>query len=348
MLTIEPVRLILIAGVGFLAAFAGTGVLAWYLARRRILDLPNERSSHSVPTPRGGGIAVVGALGLTWLIAAIWAPSSMPPDFPILAAAVLLACMCFIDDLRGLPALPRLGLQIAAVAFGIWHVKDEGGLFAGLLPTALDLLVTGFLWLWFVNLFNFMDGIDGITGVEMVSIGIALAGLAAIGAVTQSILPHAVAVTAVGLGFLVWNWRPARIFMGDVGSVPVGYLIGWILITAAGSAAENGVSPLIVLIPPAYYVADATITLLRRLARGENILEAHRQHYYQCAVIRGHGHDTVCMTIAMANLALAATAWFLAPQQIWMAAGASIVIVIGLLFWMTGGAPFVAPTAGSK
>lgn len=336
MTAIEPVRLILVATIGFLASAAGTGLLIRYLIKRQILDLPNARSSHTIPTPRGGGIAVLGAVVASWLTGFGLSANEGFADVIVLAAAISLGLVCFIDDMHGLRALPRLLAQCAAIAPGLWFISDHGGFFRALLPLTLDLAATGFLWLWFINLFNFMDGIDGITGIEIAAIGVGLAGLATIGATAPSLLEPTVALTASALGFLVWNWRPAGIFMGDVGSIPLGYLIGWLLINASQGTSDHGSALVACLILPAYYLSDASITLARRILNRENVFQAHRQHFYQKAVIRGVGHGTVCGWVIVANGGLIMTAWLLAaPHPAWALALAS-VIVAALLFQMAG------------
>jgi len=339
MLIIEPVRLIMIGSVGFLSALIGTGLLVRYLAHRHVFDLPNDRSSHSKPTPRGGGIAVIVAITIVWGVGFITSDETLGHDLPILLAALLLATLGFIDDLRDLPALPRLLAQVCAVGIGIWAISAEGGLFSSMLPVPIDLAMTGFIWLWFVNIFNFMDGIDGLTGVEMVSIGIGLSGLSAIGIASAEVLPHAVAITAVALGFLVWNWDPAKIFMGDVGSVPIGFLIAWMLITAANGSGANIETTIIVLLLPAYYLADASITLGCRLVRRENVFKGHRQHFYQKAVIRGLSHKTVCLVVLLTNMFLVAMTWFMTPSHTFVALTVSVLIIATLLAWMAGKHP---------
>jgi UDP-N-acetylmuramyl pentapeptide phosphotransferase/UDP-N-acetylglucosamine-1-phosphate transferase len=340
MTIIEPVRLALVAASAFVVSIGGTALLIRYLVRRQVLDQPNERSSHSVPTPRGGGIAVLSAILAGWLIDGLMSGTAGLADLVIPAAAVGLSLICFFDDLRGLPALPRLLAQVAAVAPGLWLLADRGGLFAAVLPPVVDLALTGFLWLWFINLFNFMDGIDGITGVEMAALGIGLAGLSVTGQISLALLGPALAVTAAALGFLVWNWQPARIFMGDVGSVPAGYLIGWLLLSAVHGDGAMGNGWVFVLILPAYYLADSSITLARRLLKGENVLRAHRQHFYQRAVIRGHGHGRVCGSVILANAVLIIIAWSLAAIYPSAAFGSAASVVGLLLLWMQG-----APTA---
>jgi UDP-N-acetylmuramyl pentapeptide phosphotransferase/UDP-N-acetylglucosamine-1-phosphate transferase len=339
LITVDPVHLFLVTAVGFGVSLGGTGLLIRYLTRRRILDRPNERSSHSVPTPRGGGIAVLAAIMAAWLTGIALSSSNAQPDIIILIASVALGVVCFIDDLRGLRALPRLLAQCAAVALGLWFIPEQGGLLHGILPHYLDLAVTGFLWLWFVNLFNFMDGIDGITGVEIATIGIGLAGLAAGGIIASSLLGPALGLTAAALGFLVWNWRPAQVFMGDVGSIPIGYLIGWLLINAAHGAPTAGTAGnamVACLVLPAYYLADASITLGKRLVKRENIFQAHRQHFYQQAIIRDVDHGTVCYWIIAANAGLITTAWVLADSHPAAALMVSAVILLLLLRWMRG------------
>ncbi|MGD9614190.1 MAG: glycosyltransferase family 4 protein [Alphaproteobacteria bacterium] len=281
-----------------IAACLGTRALIPLLRRAAVLDRPNERSSHEIPTPRGGGIAVVGASLAAWLIliATGTAPLSL---LAVIAGAAALALISWLDDLRGLSPAVRLGAQCAAVALGLVAALPEGAVFQGWLPPALDRAAAALLWLWFVNLYNFMDGIDGMAGSEAAAIGIGLA-LFAVTGVGHDPAPAA-AIAAAALGFLVWNWAPARIFLGDVGSVPLGYLLGFLLLAAATRGHWK-----IALILPLYFLADATITLLRRLARGERVWLPHREHFYQQAVRRGLGHEAVMRRVIAANLVLIA------------------------------------------
>jgi UDP-N-acetylmuramyl pentapeptide phosphotransferase/UDP-N-acetylglucosamine-1-phosphate transferase len=182
----------------------------------------------------------------------------------------------------------------------------EGAVFQGWLPSWLDRAAAALVWVWFVNLYNFMDGIDGIAGSEAAAIGIGLALFAVTGigddpALAASAAAPGAAIAAAAIGFLVWNWAPARIFLGDVGSVPLGYLLGFLLLAAAARGHWE-----IALILPLYFLADATITLLRRLARGERVWLPHRQHFYQQAVRRGLGHAAIVRRVIAANLILIA------------------------------------------
>jgi UDP-N-acetylmuramyl pentapeptide phosphotransferase/UDP-N-acetylglucosamine-1-phosphate transferase len=302
-----------------------TCLVSWLLipilARREILDRPNERSSHRVPTPRGGGIAVIGAVLLGGIVLARTgsAPSGI---FGIALGAVLLAGVSWIDDLRGLSPLVRLIAQAAAVAIGVSVLPEPQGFF--------QLGVIGLVWIWWINLFNFMDGIDGLAGSEAAAIGAGLLLFASVGTGWDPALRMLGAVvTGAAAGFLVWNWSPARIFLGDVGSVPLGYVLGFLLLDLAVRGHWK-----IALILPLYFLADATITLLRRLLRGERIWQAHREHFYQQAVRRGLGHAAVVKRVIIADLVLIGCGW--AAENGWSAislpaSAAAVAILLAAL-----------------
>jgi UDP-N-acetylmuramyl pentapeptide phosphotransferase/UDP-N-acetylglucosamine-1-phosphate transferase len=159
------------------------------------------------------------------------------------------------------------------------------------------------MWLWFLNLFNFMDGIDGIAGGETAALGVGAASVAWLAALAPSVALYGLTAAAAALGFLWWNWHPARIFLGDVGSVPLGYLLAWLLLDLASHGAWAAA-----LILPLYYVADASLTLLVRLLRGERVWRAHREHFYQRAAQGGLSHAQVVGAILLADAALVALA----------------------------------------
>jgi UDP-N-acetylmuramyl pentapeptide phosphotransferase/UDP-N-acetylglucosamine-1-phosphate transferase len=294
-----------------------TEVLIPVLAHREILDRPNERSSHRVPTPRGGGIAVIGSVLFAWIVLA--QTETMPPGvFGIIFGAVLLAAVSWFDDLRGLSPVVRLLAQAAAVVIGIFVLPGPRDPF--------NLAAIGLVWIWWINLFNFMDGIDGLAGSEAAAIGAGLLLFASVGAAFYPALQAlAAAVTGAAIGFLVWNWSPARIFLGDVGSVPLGYVLGFLLLGLAVRGHWR-----IALILPLYFLADATITLARRLLRGERIWRAHREHFYQQAVRRGLGHAAVVKRVIVADLVLIGCGW--AAENGWtataLAASAATVAIL--------------------
>ncbi|MBV8775805.1 MAG: glycosyltransferase family 4 protein [Alphaproteobacteria bacterium] len=315
--------LLLIAAAAFVISCCGTRALIPLLRRRALLDRPNERSSHVCPTPRGGGVALVGAVGVCWL--ALWAEGAAPAaHLAIVASMAGLAAVSWVDDVGGLSPPARLAAQFVAVGVGML-VLPPGPVFQGWLPPGLDAVAAALLWVWFANLFNFMDGIDGIAASEAAAVGL---GLLLIGGAAEA--GPAAAILGAALGFLIWNWAPARIFMGDVGSVPLGYALAFLLYELAlrGDRAAA-------LILPLYFLADATLTLLWRLARGERVWQAHRQHFYQRAVQRGLGHDTVVLCVIATDLVLIGCAW--AVVSGWSVAGLAVAaLTVALLLVALG------------
>jgi len=289
------------------AAWIATGLTVRLLRRRQVMDHPNERSSHAVPTPRGGGIAVIAVLAAGWLVAAGLYPEATAASLPVLLLGLALAALSFVDDLRGLPVAVRFGAQIVVVAIAIALAPADRLVFQGLLPPLADHLATGLVWLWFINLFNFMDGIDGIAAVETFTIGAGLALVAGAAAMAPDMALLGAVAAGAAAGFAWWNWQPARVFMGDVGSVALGFLLGWLLLDLAGRGAWQ---PALIL--PLYFLADASITLGRRLLRGETPWQAHRTHFYQRAAQGLGSHALVSKLVLMLNLLLVAlAAWSL-------------------------------------
>jgi len=318
--------LLAVVAIGsFAISCLGTRTLIALLRRRALLDVPNERSSHAEPTPRGGGIAVIGTIVAAWL--ALWMAGVLPVANAVIAfGAAGLAVVSWFDDVRGLSPAVRLLAQFVAVAAGIW-VLPKAAIFQGWLPLGLDAIAAALLWVWFANLFNFMDGIDGIDGGEAAAIGSGLVLVATLGAVGDPGLAAAgAALAAAALGFLVWNWAPARIFLGDVGSVPLGYLLGFLLYGLALHGQWQAA-----LILPLYFLADASLTLLRRLARGERVWQAHREHFYQRAVQRGLGHDAVVWRVIAADAVLIACACAAAEGWGFAGLGVAGLTVLALL-----------------
>ena len=321
--------------VAFLGALIGTGLVLRILRRGAILSHPNERSSHATPTPLGGGIALIFVILPAWSVIALGVPGQTFIIWLVLGAALLLAGVSWADDLGGISRSIRFAAHIAAVSLVLSALPRDAFVFQGILPLALDRLAAGILWVWFINLFNFMDGIDGIAGAETAAIGFGLFLIAAVaGGEAQSLFGLTLAATA--LGFLWWNWHPAQVFLGDVGSVPLGYLLGWLLLEAA---LEGFWAPALIL--PLYYLADATITVSRRLVAGERIWRAHAQHFYQRAVRRGLSHATVVRIILAANsvlIVLALLAAGGAEAAALLGALATVAVLLTVLArWRGGG-----------
>lgn len=267
----------------------------------RILDRPGERSLHVIPTPRIGGIGLVlGALPVAFALGT--------PDVRAIAlAAAAIALVSLVDDVKALPVAVRLPCHLAAAGVAVAAAWPEGGAAgAGAIAgAALAFLAIA----WMTNLFNFMDGSDGLAG-GMALVGFAALGFAALRAGDAAIGHACIATSAAAAGFLVFNFPPARVFMGDAGSVPLGFLAGALGWLGAGKGLWPAWFPILVFSP---FVVDASVTLARRLVAGEPILQAHRSHYYQRLVLSGWSHRR-----------LAFSAWWLMAL-----AAASAVLALG-------------------
>ena len=319
-----------------LAALIATGVLLPILRRCKVFDLPNERSSHERPIPSGGGIALVFVAVTIWLVISYdvfgWfqiMESNQNVKW-VTGGTVLLALVSWADDLKGLNPLIRLASQLGTVIGVMILLPEPLVLFNGMIPSWLDQVIIAFLWIWFINLFNFMDGIDGLAGIETGAIGLGVFFIATYTSIGGTLAILALTLSAVGIGFLVWNWAPAKIFMGDVGSIPIGFLLAWLLLTLA----QKGYM-LQALIIPAYYLADATVTLIRRASRGEKIWLPHRDHYYQQAVQRGLGHARVSVVVAGLNAFLIGLALLSLWSEVEGLLGGVVVTTL-VLFYMRG------------
>ncbi|HEV2559617.1 MAG TPA: glycosyl transferase [Microvirga sp.] len=268
---------------------------------RYALARPNARSSHRVPTPQGGGIAVIGA-ALAVGIGSLAFHNDLDAGVLVLAgAAIALGAVGAIDDIRPLPALPRLLLQLLAVAAVV--AAFHGRILPDFVPLSLERGLLVLAGLWFVNLVNFMDGLDWITAAGMVPVTAAVALVGVAGGLPAAPMLVAAALCGALLGFAPFNRPVAKLFLGDVGSLPIGLIVGWLLMHLAASGALAAA-----ILLPLYHLADASITLLRRLSRGERVWEAHRSHFYQRATDNGFSALDVSARVFGLNLALAALA----------------------------------------
>lgn len=290
---------LILAGV---VSWIFTGLLRRYALARRMLDIPNGRSSHTVPTPRGGGLAIV----LTYLASLLVLNGLDRLELPTLTglfgAGVLVALVGFIDDHQHIPARWRLVAHFTAAA---WALAWLGGLPP--LPVFGFMLDLGWLGhglaavylVWLLNLYNFMDGIDGIAGIEAVTVclgGVVLYALSPMGD-SEWLLPLLFLMAVAG--FLVWNIPTAKIFMGDAGSGFIGIVLGVLSIQSAWVAPELFWSWVILL---GAFVVDATVTLVRRVIRGQKFFVAHRSHAYQYASRKLKTHSLVSIIFGVINL----------------------------------------------
>lgn len=289
-----------------LGALVISWVVTYYMQRVAreggLIDIPNARSSHEVATPRGGGVGIVAGSCLAFTVLALHGRLPIPLYTALVVGGLVIAVVGLIDDRKSLPASVRLAVHCAvAIAAVIW--------LGGLPPVQLNdaiisfgpggHLVAALAIVWGLNLFNFMDGIDGIAGSEAAFIGAGGALLALLSGSADTVGPAAFAFAAACLGFLRWNWPPARIFMGDVGSGYAGYVIA---ILAISSGWDQPSAPLAWLILGGAFFVDATLTLMRRLLRRERIFEAHRTHAYQWLARRWKSHLRVTISVLTLNV----------------------------------------------
>ena len=269
------------------------------LLARYAMARPNVRSSHTAPTPQGGGVAVIIATVATVAMSVVWSGVCIDSLLLVLVATIFIACVGAADDLRPIPALPRLLLQAAAIAIALGALPKGFQLFS-VLPFWLERAVLLIGGLWFINLVNFMDGLDWMTVAEIVPIAAALALFGSSGHLPGTTTMIALALGGAMLGFAPFNRPVAKLFLGDVGSLPIGMLTGWCLLQLAGSGYLTAA-----LLLPLYYLADATITLFRRMGNGEMIWIAHRSHFYQRATDNGFTVMRIVTEVFTLNIALA-------------------------------------------
>lgn len=305
-------------------AYVFVGATRRFTVARQVLDHPNERSSHVVPTPRGAGIGMLAAVAMT-LIASMPGTLLSWPYLPAFIAFVPAAVVGWLDDRGGLGIAPRIAAHLASGAL----------LLAVALPADSSIAMRVALGCWWVvaaisaiNVVNFMDGIDGIIGLQTLVFGLHLAALRLV--VQQSPLVGVV-LAGAALGFLVWNWSPAKIFLGDVGSCGVAVMA---LFVALVVVRETTWSAIVVFVPLFPLFLDASVTLARRLARGERVFQAHRTHLYQRLANGGWGHAAVSATYglaaAVASGVVLASRGALGPIAVYCAA---VVVIGAVLDW---------------
>jgi Fuc2NAc and GlcNAc transferase len=287
------------------------GVYERFARARQILDTPNERSSHSLPTPHGGGAALLTAFLLGLLLAAWLYGAWAQPFVTLSVCALALALLGVIDDLRGLSVRWRL------LAYGVVCLFSAATLLQGtdtenvFYRTAL-VLVAALALLWSLNLYNFMDGIDGIAALQAVFVCCSAAFLTWLAGHDDSYARYCLLVAAAHCGFLLWNYPPARLFMGDAGSVPTGFLLAALALLGA---VQGQLDPLCWLVLSAVFITDASWTLGWRIATGQEFTQPHRSHAYQRLSRHWNSHLRVDMLLLAINvmwllpLALAVQMW---------------------------------------
>jgi UDP-N-acetylmuramyl pentapeptide phosphotransferase/UDP-N-acetylglucosamine-1-phosphate transferase len=304
-----------------IAVFAVTVAGLWLLLgrfRTFALDRPNERSLHERPVPRSGGIALLAGVLVSLAFGAgeLWLPIGL---------ALALAVLSLLDDLRGLPTAARLAAHLTAAGALAWYLLSP--------MHPLELAVLAVAVAWMTNLYNFMDGSDGLAG-GMALIGFGAYAVAAGSGGHGALLALTLALAAAALGFLLFNFPPAKIFLGDVGSVPLGFLAGALGLQGWRDDLWPLWFPAVVFAP---FIADASATLVRRALRGEKVWQAHREHYYQRLVRLGFGHRGTAYVAYALMLICAALALYgrqQRPSLQWAMVAASLVVLAVAAGWI--------------
>lgn len=322
-----------------------SGLALAYARRRRLIDLPGQRRSHSVPTPRGGGIGIVASVLIGIVVISHWVPS-LGPQLRLCVALGLVALIGWIDDHRPLPATLRLLVHVCAVTIWLWPLIAAifPAVTAGFRapadpPQAIAIVAAlGLACVWSINLHNFMDGIDGLVSVQGIFVLVVLAILCQRYAVSAHSMQMALWAAALA-GFVLWNFPRAHVFMGDVGSGSIGLLIAvaaiWQAFTPATAAASG-------LVAASALVADATCTLLSRMLCGRRWYRAHREHLYQWLARTGMSHARVVAWYMAWNLLIVIPVLYVmnirpsgAPPKPGIAAAAG-VYALAIVVWMCG------------
>lgn len=294
--------------IGILGLYFGTrtitGLVRQHALREGVIDVPNYRSSHSVATPLGGGLAFVIVYNLFVLTYHVAANVSLHTVIGFCGAGILIAAVGWLDDRQGLSAWFRVIIHCIAAAWAVFWIDGLPEISMGFCVLRLGfvgsvLAVVGIVWL--INIYNFMDGIDGLAGSEGVTVAV-FGGLLSLyaGNFLLARLSFALALS-IG-GFLAWNWPPAKVFMGDTGSGFLGFTFAYIALV---SEKTGGIPLFLWLMLLAVFIVDATLTVIRRALSGEKWYEAHRSHVYQLAVQKGHSHKQVTLRVILINVCLA-------------------------------------------
>ena len=290
-------RLAIISILSFLFTLIGTKYLKEYLEKKKIFDIPSNRSSHLKPIPKGGGWIIVLILIISILLDSEFKKVDLKAISLPLLSVLGLAVLSWIDDIKNLNVSIRLFFQFLIICT-FWILN----------PTPADLgqaIIFTIISVWFINIFNFMDGIDGIT--PSVSITILLGYAIAVYELNKFVdMTFCFVIISSCFGFLLWNWHPAKIFLGDVGSITLGWLIFFSLLILYKYGKWDWALSL-----PMYYILDTSITLINRFIEGKKIWQAHNEHYYQKAVQSGMSHSQVVKLIIALQILIITTCYFI-------------------------------------
>jgi len=303
----------------------GTKLYINYARQKTILDIPNERSSHTLPTPRGGGVVFVALFLAVILLCPFFFPRETSLWLALSGGGLAVAAVGWIDDRKNLPAWQRLGVHSLSVLWALYHLGGMPSLSLGFASLPLGYIghILAFIGgVWMINLYNFMDGIDGLAAGEAVLVAMAGAFLTKGSPISFALFALAASV----LGFLIWNWSPAKVFMGDAGS---GFL-GFAFFCFALYTENTNILPLLTwAVLVSVFAVDATLTLVMRARQRKRLSEAHRDHLYQQFIKAGYHHAAVTGAVLLATFALSAITWFLKPFPIPLSAGTYGALIMG-------------------
>ena len=319
-------------------------LLIKFLKTNKIVDVPNYRSNHEAIIPKGAGIILIPILSISIILYSYFGFISKSPWFFLSLLMLIICFFSFYDDIKNLSSAKKLVFQIVIVFLGISLFDKQLSIFLSknfqigeiyLNQNIMKIILYIFLsmlWMWIMNVFNFMDGIDGITAVQVVFFSVGIILLSLMGTIDRQYSYIGILLFSVFLGFLYWNISPSKIFIGDSGSIPIGFFIGSIIVSSFIN--EKGFISICLLI--IYYLSDSSITLIRRLVEKKNIFLAHSEHFYQKKVRSGFSHDYVLRYIVFINILL------LSFSILYTKLGKTAVIlalfsVLIFLFWLSKG-----------
>lgn len=325
--------------------WALTGLVRRYALAHELLDRPNHRSAHTAPIPRGGGLALV-CIVSTGLIFLYYLDLLSGRVFAaFLGGGLLTATVGWADDRHGLTPGLRVLVHLLAAIWAVHWLNGLPSLELGNVTLRLGFVgsVLAVLTIvWLINLYNFMDGIDGLAAVNALTVASAGAVLMYWNGASQ-LSSFALLLAGVSIGFLIWNWSPARIFLGDVGSGALGFYFGALAVASENAHSLPFIAWIFLL---GIFVVDATITLLRRVAQGERWYAAHNNHAYQRAVRAGYSHRAVSISVAFINVALGICAFFVISLGNWLPAIGAIFFLLLLYAYVERVNPMLHSKAG--
>lgn len=313
---------IIISLCAFLMSLLGTRITILALRQRQEMQLqwPLGKKQGVSRVPVGGGVAVVMAMSICLLVADI--------PYPVILSLFMLAAASLLDDFLRIPVFVRLLIQFFAVLLPLQLIHYP--FFDAALPVLVEKAIIIIVWMWWMNLSEYMDGIDGITPTQMVGMSLGVCMLSIMdGTFPTPLARYALVVFAVALGFMWWNWYPSKIRLGEVGTIPIGFITGYLLLMSY----QNSYSAAAMILP-AYYVSDGLFTLVRRVRKGKEGFAKHSEYYYSRAIRKGRRPDTVSRYVFGLNMLLISLSVFsvLHPELVMLYIGLaymSVCMVLG-------------------